>query len=137
MYESTNPSSRASSSRYYHPDRESESTYRYSRTSTNSTLSGTYTLSKKSSPNITGHTLNKKNMLKTSDQTSSSSNTLSSIKKKKAAIIGGNKLTLDKNLLVQLVDSEKLVWSFRQGLNRNLDKSSNSLSNEQLFKIIM
>jgi len=76
-------------------------------------------------------------MLKTSDQTSSSSNTLSSIKKKKAAIIGGNKLTLDKNLIVQLVDSEKLVWSFRQGLNRNLDKSSNSLSNEQLFKIIM
>jgi hypothetical protein len=135
MYESTNPSSRASSSRYYHPDRDTENTFRNSRTSTNSTLSGTYTLSKKSSPNIIGHIPNKKNILRTSDQ--SSSNTQGSIKNKKVTIIGGSKLTLDKNLLVQLVDSEKLVWSFRQGMNRNVDKSSNSLSNEQLFKIIM
>ena len=137
MYESTNPSSRASSSRYYHPDRESENTFKNSRTSTNSTISGTFALSKKSSPNTTGHALLKKNIIKINDQTSSSSNTLNSTKKKKVTILGFNYLTLDKNLLVQLVDSERLVWSFRQEMNRNVDKASNSLSNEQLFKIVV
>lgn len=137
MYETTNPSSRASSSRFYHPGRESEITFKNSRASTNSTISGTFSISKKSSPNTTGHAPIKKNILKLNDQTSSSSNTLSSTKKNKVVKLGFNYLTLDKNILVHLVDSEKLVWSFRQEMNRSINKSSNSLSNEQIFKIIV
>ena len=139
MIQSSNSSASASSSRYYQ-DHDSV-TFKNSRTSTNSTISGNFAINKKNSPssflgsnqdqNVKKTPRNKTNELAS---TSPSTNTLSSNKKKKN-VNTGCYLTFDKNLLSQIVESEKLLWGFRQEMNRSVSKAA--LPCETLLKILV
>ena len=116
MNQSIHVSSTASSSRYN----------RDSRASTNSTLSASSTeqTSAKKLFKPIGLVLNTHN-LKTP-----------AIKKKKVST-SSSYLNFNKNSLNQVVDLEKLIWSFRQDVNRHINNPNQSLPSEILFKVLL